>query len=578
MNKFPFEVLTRIGSFIDKQDQITCSKVCTIWHAIFRPLVFQQVCLNNGKQVALYLKEDPSLRRMTTCLDFYTDDITEQKFEEIAKTTPLVESFTLNYVELETLSVPKLASIIQQYWSAHLIKVDLENDLLKEVLPLLKHQLQEVTGYFECFFDEFEELIPMPQLIGLEITCNYKGEFSSDEMTIKQLYDVRIAYPLLKSLKISQLHLRALEDDDNEYVYTPFPCVRALCLYWCMDDSDCLSQWKNMFTGLKTFDFTSVLGSVGAVDPYYEFFTENTDIVELSIDHYGEMAQQEGFPALQKLKHLTKLTIQGSQITALHTRRELLDFGLLISSIPNLSWLEIDRVFHITTGEFLDSYLSGTVGYNDAASSITYQHHENDDSIDAAIERENLVNDETLYKSNSPIIAVKKKMPQFKQSNSTATIYTWHEKKPSHHILDSPIVDTTYPLTTLCLKKVTLRNPAYRWIAQHLSLLRNFCVGESEPYPFCEITLGENIKKFSINFDERYKKFGIPIIRLIDDNSKKEKTVAWISQRRVFETTQPLEEIGLSTYAITIKYKSMPSYFTVCDHDALSVLRDIKNE
>lgn len=69
-----------------------------------------------------------------------------------------------------------------------------------------------------------------------------------------------------------------------------------------------------MFNSLKVFNLISCsLDSAGLVvdklDPYYGFFTANPDIVDLCIAYYGEMAQLEGFPAVQKLTHLTKLTI-----------------------------------------------------------------------------------------------------------------------------------------------------------------------------------------------------------------------------------------------------------------------------
>lgn len=222
----------------------------------------------------------------------------------------------------------------------------------------------------------------------------------------------------------------------------------------------------------------------GRLDPYDEIFTANPGIVDLKIKYFSGMNQAEGFLSLQKLVNLRKVELLREEITAIITKKELLDFDLLMSSIPDVSWLKIDGFFYIRTGESLNSYLSRTIGYNETSPSANYLPDEDNGGIVATIKYENLKKDKRfsyqsygngkeLNKSPNTIITVKKKMPHLKKLEPIP-MYPWGENKPKYRIPDSPIVNTTYSLTTLFLRKVMLRNPTYRWIAQHLPLLKKF--------------------------------------------------------------------------------------------------------
>lgn len=178
---------------------------------------------------------------------------------------------------------------------------------------------------------------------------------------------------------------------------------------------------------------------------------------------------------------------------------------------------------------------------------------------------------EELWKFETHIKTVKKKIPNPK-NNKPISIYAWDETYSS--IIESPKESiTAFPLKSLMLHRVTLRNPTYKWIAQHLPLLRRFHVNDSEPYPFYEIILGKRIEGFAISFTERYSRYGNPIIHLIDYHSKNKTTLGGNS----FEKLQPIEDIGLSTYAINITYKAIPCYLKICGKDIAKALHDVKD-
>jgi hypothetical protein len=88
------------------------------------------------------------------------------------------------------------------------------------------------------------------------------------------------------------------------------------------------------------------------------------------------MAQKDGFPALKKLSKLNWLNLQVSQKKDIITKRKLLDFDLLMSPAPKLRRLMLSGLFHINTGESFDNYLSGTVGFCDKSSSVSYVRHQ----------------------------------------------------------------------------------------------------------------------------------------------------------------------------------------------------------
>jgi hypothetical protein len=93
-----------------------------------------------------------------------------------------------------------------------------------------------------------------------------------------------------------------------------------------------------------------------------------------------------------------------------------------------------------------------------------------------------------------------KKMPYIEQHEEVIPFYAWSEEIPNYcRILNNDLLKetiSTYPLTKLILREVTLRNPTYKWIAQHLPLLEEFHVNLTKPYPFCDIVLGSKIRAF----------------------------------------------------------------------------------
>ncbi|KAL0581301.1 hypothetical protein ABG067_008464, partial [Albugo candida] len=135
---------------------------------------------------------------------------------------------------------------------------------------------------------------------------------------------------------------------------------------------------------------------------------------------------------------------------------------------------------------------------------------------------------------------VKKKLPYLELHEEGIPIYAWSEEIPNYdRIFNNGLLKETisaYPLTKLILREVTLRNPTYKWIAQHLPLLEELYVNLTEPYPFCNIVLGNKLYAFRITFDERYKKYGAPLVCLNNHHLQRERTVAWRSEKEAFET------------------------------------------
>lgn len=122
-NNFPFEAPRHSGSFFYQDGHITCWKVCKLWYNVFRPFALDDVLFKDDRQVASYLKVDPSLRRLTIAVEIDTSNITRES-EQVVKSTPYRETSIMRYFESKTLSVSTIVSIIQQNWSAHLVKID----------------------------------------------------------------------------------------------------------------------------------------------------------------------------------------------------------------------------------------------------------------------------------------------------------------------------------------------------------------------------------------------------------------------------------------------------------------------
>jgi hypothetical protein len=355
-------------------------------------------------------------------------------------------------------------------------------------------------------------------------------------------------------------------------------------------------QFKKMFTDLKYFSFLRTL--VPEVvelspSPYNHVITDYLNLKELKLDYLSGMSQgDDGFPILKILPNLTFLQLERSFETSIITKRELFDFDLLLSSAPKLKKLQMAGLFHLSTGESFDNYLCGTVGFcgSDEAELIEHRDFELAETISLTTEYvgyhpanpneyNNLFGDgEHLYKSNTRITTVKKRMPVLTQSKPVQ-IHTWNEKKPYiSRAIDPTLSSTIYPLTFLRLDSVTLRNPTYQWIARHLPHLETFFVFDSEPYPYCDIILGDKINLYQTTFNDRYTKFGAPLIYLKDTVSKKEKTVALHPERKVFETVQPLQELGSSIYAIKITFNLDTCNLFVSHRSLNSVLFEMSEE
>jgi hypothetical protein len=564
MNKqLPYEILRNIGLFLSQIYQRECSLVCKTWQKPFQTLVFQKAVFLNENQFQLYQSQDASLRKLTISMHFNVP-LTDELFEQIAQASPHVNTLTLYVNLLNNLSITKTVSVIRTYWLKSLTKIRMDELLLPEIIPLLSHQLENVSGGFGAFFDSNKKLISMPQLKVLDIEQEEDLEYAT-QIDVKRLNDIRLAYPKLQDLTISYFRLDPIQD--NTFTYTPFPFVRSFHLLNCDDTEDCYPQLKNMFTDLKQFSFLRInvpQHVKWAPNPYLDLVTENPNLNDVNLLYLGGISQREkGFPVLSKLSKLTACHLERSIGTDIITKRELLDFDLLISSAAKLKKLRIVGLFHATSGEPFDNYLRGTVGFCDSGNLDTpYIRDGNTISItnyfvnqDETDDFTNFGDGEELYKSKDKITTVKKRTPVLTHADSF-DFYEWWETKP---FISRPLTFTnvTYPLTTLRLESVTLRNPTYLWIAHHLPCLEELYVFETEPYPYFEIVLGDRVHTFQITFDARFTQYGLPIVHLDDISFDKYRTVKWNDADEMFDTIEGKlkEYIGTNAYAIHITFR-----------------------
>lgn len=513
MKTFPYEVLRNIGLFLNQVDQKACSIVCKLWLNPFRDLVFQKVVLLKPDQLQNYNEQDPSLKRLTQSLHFNVP-LTDQLLIDFAEASPNVHTLTLFVNLLNNLSIPKTVSVISTYWLKSLTKIRMDGLLLPEVLPLLCHQLEDVTGDWRGFYTKDKQIIPMPKLKILDIEDDYS--VNERMLSAKLLDSMRIAYPKLQKLTVGYFFVGIEHEDIDEAVdYKPFPLVKSFHILNCDELEDAYPSLRKTFTDLKEF---SLLRSTPQGDEefrhisYSDLVVDHPNIQHLKIDHLN--TDSIGlYNIISKLKHLTSLHLELSGETGVITKRYRIELPDILSRLPNIKKLKIWGLSHIGTGETLEHYLCGTVGYFDG------DHEDDEDEPPESSERERFSgvtydsdvfvgdhpffgNGEQLMNKGHRELVVKKHFP-FDQRWPIYQGLTFATK----HIGE---VINPYKLTSLYLEMSTLRNPTYHWLTRYCPLLEELFVLQSEPYPYFVINLGEKLHTFTWSFDERYAKYEPP--------------------------------------------------------------------
>ena len=254
VNRFPYEVLSTIGIFLNQESQKNCALVCKSGRRPFQTLVFQKVVFSTQEQVHGFLEQDASFKELTRSLHFKIK-ITDQLFQSIAGQCPKVNTLmfadrVINFSDFldNNFSLSENVRIIKKQWLQHLVKIRMDDILLPEVLPLISHQVQDVTGGYIAFFDQENQLISIPQLQEMNIFGDYYDEDDLNVLDITELERMRLAYPKLKKLTLQFFDIHYVTETPK---YTPFPFVRSFHLIYCDDKHELASeQIKLMCTNL----------------------------------------------------------------------------------------------------------------------------------------------------------------------------------------------------------------------------------------------------------------------------------------------------------------------------------------
>ncbi|KAI7887982.1 uncharacterized protein EV154DRAFT_605197 [Mucor mucedo] len=515
MKTFPYEVLRNIGTFLNQVEQKECSRVCHSWLAPFRALVFQKAVLLHLSQLQRYNEQAASLRRLTQSLHINVP-LTDAMLLDFAEASPNVHTLTLFVNLLNNLSIPKTLTVIRTYWLKSLTKIRMDGLLLPEVLPLLCHQLEDVTGDWRGFYDENRQIIPMPKLRILDIEDDYSA--NERMLSSRLLNSIRVAYPQLRKLSVGYFFVgtELMEEEGEEWEgeYAPFPFVRSFHIMNCDELDDAYPSFRKLFKGLKEY---SLVRSTPQDDEeirlktYADLVVDHPAIHTLKIDHCTK--DPVGlFDVLSKLKDLRSLHLELTGETGVITKRYRINLSQLLLRLPQLKKLNIWGLAHIGVGESLEHYLCGTAGFFDAGckEEDEYESPEMMSRVAPCVTYDSDVfvgdhpyfgNGEELMTEGLREVVVKKHFPE----NDRWPVYGRLNFSTSHMV-----PGFTCQLTSLHLTMTTLRNPTFQWLALHCPMLQELFVLQSEPYPYFVVELGERLRTFEWSFDERYIKYGPP--------------------------------------------------------------------
>jgi hypothetical protein len=654
MNNFPAEILKNIGLYLNQINQKSCCLVCKAWRQTFQSLVFQKAVLLNQKQLDTYYRQDARLKKSTQSLHFNVS-LTDDLLEEFAKASPNVHTLTLFVNILNQLSIPKTISVLKNYWWKNLAKVRMDDLLLSKVLPLLSHQLEDVTGDYGAFYNAKKNgniIIPMPKLKILDI----EGDGDDDLLTAASLNNMRVAYPRLKKLTVSYFKFDLVDDEREKAELVPFPFVRSFHILNCVDTDYAFLEIASMFTDLKESSFLRSTdmereNMVERQNQYLELVSKHPNIRDLKIDYlFGRrIIPQDIYYYARSLKFLTSVHMELPSETGIITKRNLIDINTMISILNHLKKLKIWGLSHIETGESFEHYLCGTVGYYDLEGHeddrrglqdrVSYSEDEDDpwgrqyeeppmtseerqearylrfhapredseeetddedsedffwghssgDDLDEEVAREEdtgfrtlhqdgiiyeaevfddeeslFGNGEKLIKNGICTTTVKKRMPRYKEKNGFNYLEWQVDEIPRFEIWFKDDIKT-FGLTSLYLEMATIKTPSFYWLTRHCPLLEELHVLQTEPYPTCQVYLGDLIHTFSLSFDKRYTKFNPPFIRLFDQDYN-QKCLEWIPNEKKFQQSEKADYINATAniYKIEIEYKRLLRDLTIC--------------
>ncbi|GAA5798288.1 hypothetical protein EDC94DRAFT_665415 [Helicostylum pulchrum] len=543
MDALPVEVLRLVGSYLNQVNQKSCTLVCQSWYKIFQPLVFQKAVLTSPTQLLSYMQQKPTLKSLTQSLHFNVP-LTDETLLEFATTCPRVHTLTLFINLLNNLSIPETVSVITTHWSRTLIKIRMDELLLPKVLPLLCHQLQEVTGSWGSLLDADRCLIAMPKLFILDVDND--DEY---ELTIPVLDLMRIAYPRLKKLTASYFNLKQVHD--HTPVVVPFPLVRSFHLL-NSNDLDCgLRQIMKMFSDLKEYSVIRSYVSDSSTEDRKKLFKDlalvHPSICDLKLDLFTDLALYSCFT------RITSLQLEAIPEEDIISHRVSVDLIKLVSGLPLLKHFKLYGIVHLESNESLNHYLLNTY-----QSGCTLTDQLEDDEEEEQEDENDLFEISTddihyskreLYKN----ILVKKILPKTPIWNIQPNLSTYN---PSS-LLDTAISK----LVSLTIEMTTLRNPTFQWLKYNCPLLQELHVLKTEPYPYAVIELGPNVHTFTLSFNRRYDSLELPILCL-------NNTVSLEYVGNKYKQTEYAKQMTRITnaYKIHVHFTSSLREFKFCGH------------
>ncbi|GAA5817478.1 hypothetical protein MFLAVUS_011026 [Mucor flavus] len=491
------------------------------------------------------MQQKPTLKSRTQSLHFNVP-LTDETLLDFATTCPGVNTLTLFINLLNNLSIPKTVSVITTHWSRTLIKIRMDELLLPKVLPLLCHQLQDVTGSWGSLLDADSCLIAMPKLFILDVDND--DEY---ELTIPVLDRMRIAYPRLKKLTTSYFNLKQVHDYKP---VVPFPHVRSFHLL-NSNVLDCgLRHIMKMFSDLKEYSvIRSYVGDSSTEDRkklFKDMALVHPFICDLKLDLFTDLALYSCF------MRITSLQLEAIPEEDIISHRVPVDLIKLVSGLPLLKHFKLYGVVHLESNEPLNHYLLNTY-----QSGCTLTDQLEDDEEEEQEDENDLFEISTddihyskreLYKN----MLVNKILPKTPIWNIQPDLSTYN---PSSSLVTS---DTAISkLVSLNIEMVTLRNPTFLWLKHNCPLLQELHVLKTEPYPYAVIELGPRVHTFTLSFNRRYDSLELPIICL-------NNTVSLEYVGGKYKQTEYAKQMTQITnaYKIHVHFTSSLREFKFCDH------------
>ncbi|KAI8076262.1 hypothetical protein BDF21DRAFT_400623 [Thamnidium elegans] len=431
------------------------------------------------------MQQNPTLKSLTQSLHFNVP-LTDETLLEFAITCPRIHTLTLFVNLLNNLSIPKTVSVINTYWARTLIKIRMDELLLPQVLPLLCHQLQDVTGSWGSLLDTDRSLIAMPKLLILDVDND--DEY---ELTIPVLDQMRVAYPSLKKLTASYFNLK--REDHTPLV--PFPLVRSFHLL-NSNDLDCgLRHIMNMFRDLKEYSVIRSYVSDTSTEDRNKLFKDlalvHPRIHDLKLDLFTDLTLYSCFT------RITSLQLEAIPEEDIISHRVSVDLIKLVSRLPGLKHFKLYGIVHLESNEPLNHYLLNTY-----QSGCTLTDQLEDDEEEEEREDENdlfEISTDDIHYSRRELyknILVNKILPKTPIWNIQPNLSTYNNDPSSATNVISKLV-------SLNIEMATLRNPTFHWLKHNCPLLQELHVLKTEPYPYAAIELGPNVHTFTLSFNRR---------------------------------------------------------------------------